>query len=93
MRPLHFASHFAREGVLDQLLASGADVDAKDEGGNTPLHWAASKGVLSVATKLMEANCGLQTSNVNGATPMHKAANNGHVRLHRAVCCLSLGCG
>ena len=39
MRPLHFASNFAREKVVQVLLNNGADVDAKDEGGNTALHW------------------------------------------------------
>jgi len=45
MRPLHFAANFAREKVVKLLLKNGADVDAKDGGGNTPLHWAGAKCV------------------------------------------------
>lgn len=41
MRPMHFAANFAREPALALLIKSGADVDSKDDGGNTPLHWYA----------------------------------------------------
>ena len=37
---LHVASHMGHHGIMNLLLASGFEVNARDENGNTPLHWA-----------------------------------------------------
>src|ERR1017187_1210230 len=38
--PLHRAASMGRKGVAEQLLANGADVNAKDKDGDTPLYRA-----------------------------------------------------
>jgi len=54
--PLHEA---AKRGDLDavrQLLAQGADPNAREKGDNTyPLHWAAARGDFKVMTALLDA--------------------------------------
>lgn len=47
----------AKKGTLDEVkrcLAGGADVDFKDDGGNTALMWAAFNGHLRVVEMLLE---------------------------------------
>lgn len=35
---LHFASGYGRKDVVEHLLANGANIAAKDDGGLNPLH-------------------------------------------------------
>lgn len=42
------------EGQVEQILNAGADLDAKDEYGNTPLHKAANYGWVEAVRVLLE---------------------------------------
>ncbi|KAH8745283.1 ankyrin repeat-containing domain protein, partial [Diaporthe sp. PMI_573] len=49
---LSWAAGSGHEAVVQQLLAKGADVEAKDESGQTPLWWAARNGHEAVVQQL-----------------------------------------
>ena len=71
----------AKEGqsqVLELLLEKDADVDAKDEYGQTPLLWAAWNGHEAVVKLLLEKGAELETEDSSGQTPLLWAAWNGH---------------
>lgn len=54
--PLHLAVAGAKLiGIAEQLLASGANIDIKDDNQDTPLHWAARFGNLLAVKLLLES--------------------------------------
>ena len=65
-----------RDGKLDlvnELIASGANVEAKDWKGRTGLHYAAEKGFVDVAKALLSAGAKLDPKTTEGLTPLHCA--------------------
>jgi ankyrin repeat protein len=52
MTPLHFAAAYGHQNVVELLLASKADVNAKDNNGWTPAHTAAAYGHKDLAELL-----------------------------------------
>ena len=77
--PLHEA---AKAGDLDSvnhfITVHMADVDAKNNDGNTPLHDAALRGNASVASILIAAGADVNAKNNFGETPLHHAALRGN---------------
>ena len=59
-------------------MANKADVNAKDENGNTPLHIAAEKGHENMAELLLANNAEINAKDNNGRTPLAWAENQGH---------------
>ena len=56
-RPLILEAAIRGQGdAIRQLIATGADIEARDEDGNTPLALAASGGQLSAVDTLLSAN-------------------------------------
>ena len=49
------------------LLAEGADIHAKDEGGWTALHWACLKGFEVVVNTLVDDGCSVNEQDRSGA--------------------------
>jgi ankyrin repeat protein len=75
--PIHNA---ARNGQLQRaalLIATGAEVNAKDEDGWTPLHYAAWRGKKEVAELLIANGADVNAKDVAGETPLHKAVIDG----------------
>lgn len=57
---LHFAAHRGLRGLVDALLAAGADPHAVERAsGTTPLHWAAEGGHPAVCARLLDAGARL----------------------------------
>lgn len=77
--PLHYAC--LADGKLEhlqQLVARGADVDARTSLGETPLTFAAALNRLEAAIALVEAGANVQHGNQKGQTPLHIASLEGH---------------
>ncbi len=64
---------------IRELLANGANVDAKSKYGETALFWAACSGKVDIATFLIEKGADVGAKDNYGETALHKAAWMGHV--------------
>jgi ankyrin repeat protein len=56
---------------VESLLRSPAEVNARDEHGNTPLHWAALANDERLVKQLLAAGADVHATNRAGATPLH----------------------
>jgi ankyrin repeat protein len=65
------------EGIKD-LLAKGADVNAKDDDGGTPLLIAVTLGNKEIAALLIANGADVNAKDPRGTTPLHGAALRGH---------------
>jgi len=79
--PLHAAVFLRRAGAVQELLAMGANVEARDQNKHTPLHCAATVGSVRIAKLLVEAGASLEARDAEGRTPLSRAAISGNHRL------------
>ncbi|XP_041989095.1 poly [ADP-ribose] polymerase tankyrase [Aricia agestis] len=77
--PLHFAAGYGRREVVEILIAGGAALQARDEGGLQPLHNACSFGHADVVRALLAAGAPPAARDNWGYTPLHEAAGKGKV--------------
>jgi O-glycosyl hydrolase/ankyrin repeat protein len=78
---------------LRDLIAAGAEVDARDVAGRTPLHWAAWQGYSvmennptpEVVQLLLDAKADPNAVDEKGRTPLHYAAQMLYPRLYDAL--------
>ncbi|XP_045782017.1 poly [ADP-ribose] polymerase tankyrase [Maniola jurtina] len=77
--PLHFAAGYGRREVVELLIAGGAALQARDEGGLQPLHNACSFGHADVVRALLAAGAPPAARDNWGYTPLHEAAAKGKV--------------
>ena len=63
------------------LLARGARVNERQEGGYTPLHQAAARGDAELVTMLLDAGADPAARTDVGATPGDLAGERGHLEL------------
>ena len=75
--PLHKAVVIENLEAISDLLAAGADMEARDQFGATPLHYAASGGSPEVITTLLAAGADLRAQAQVDVTPLHIAASGG----------------
>ncbi|KAI9855731.1 MAG: hypothetical protein M1824_005891 [Vezdaea acicularis] len=75
---LHVAASSGLRTVTQLLLDDGADVEAKNERGETALHWAAWDGHEAVVQLLVEKGADLDVKDEDGRTALHRAASRGH---------------
>uniref|UniRef100_A0A673GMI4 Protein phosphatase 1 regulatory subunit 16A-like n=1 Tax=Sinocyclocheilus rhinocerous TaxID=307959 RepID=A0A673GMI4_9TELE len=66
---------------LQELVASGADLNVKDEQGATLLHVAAANGYMSVGELLLEHRISPNDRDADGWTPLHAAACWGQIQM------------
>ncbi|KAK7074366.1 hypothetical protein SK128_009451 [Halocaridina rubra] len=77
---LHTAARTGHSGIMKLLVDAGADINAKNQDGNTPLHLSAWYGNshLNVIKLLLTAGASMEVTNLNGLTSPHIAAENSH---------------
>ena len=61
-----------------RLLDKGANVDGRNDEGETPLHLAASSGTTDRVELFLEFGADVAARDLYGKTPLHKAASQGH---------------
>jgi ankyrin repeat protein len=66
---------------VSRLLSVGADVNAKDDHGETPLHWASQRGHVHVVQALVEHGADAEAKDSKEWTPLHSASRWGHVQV------------
>jgi ankyrin repeat protein len=81
VQPLHSAAAASHRAVAEQLLAAGADPNARQQSGFVPLHAAAQNGDDALVELLLDhgANRSLETYDGRSAADMARAA--GHEEL------------
>lgn len=57
------------EAMAQQLIAQGADVNARDGKGDTPLHYVGES--VEMARSLLKRGANVNTENYQGSTPLH----------------------
>jgi ankyrin repeat protein len=75
--PLHYAADRGHQDVVELLLTSKAEVNARDSSGDTPLKRAAYMGHRDVAALLLASGAIVDAQNKWGMTPLDEAANGG----------------
>jgi ankyrin repeat protein len=74
---LHSASKSGSTELVRLLIQEGADVNARDEDGESPLHGAMAKSDnYDIARILIEHGADLSSQAVDGKTPFHNIFNN-----------------
>ena len=75
---LLWAAKHGQEATAQKLLDGGANIQAKDEDGQTPLSWAARNGHEAVVKLLLAEDSVDPDSKDDGQTPLSLAAEQGH---------------
>jgi len=78
--PLHKAAAHGRVEIVDLLLEKGAEVNIRNEGGETPLHYAARHGHVGVMKLLLDYDADPAQKGTGCGTPMQWAAANGQIQ-------------
>ncbi|KAF5682507.1 nacht ankyrin domain-containing protein [Fusarium circinatum] len=75
---LHLAAKEGHVHIVQQLIETGVDINAKDVHSRTALYLATWGGHANVVRCLLEALADPRISNAHGATVLHCAAKRGH---------------
>jgi hypothetical protein len=71
---LHHAAASNQEHVIIKLAELCADLDAKDNKGNTALHVACAKRFVAAARRLVFLGADVEATNIQGLTPLTRPA-------------------
>ncbi|KAL6061654.1 Antirepressor regulating drug resistance protein [Balamuthia mandrillaris] len=69
------------EADARQLIAKGADVDARDHNENTPLLAASALGYLRVVELLLKSGANVNACNSKGCSPLYASCQEGHAEV------------
>lgn len=76
--PLLAAAARGDAPALQRLLSGGADLETRNEAGETALYLAAEKGRLEAVRLLLERRADPNARTANGETPLALARRRGH---------------
>ena len=76
--PLHNAVIDKELVRVKELLAAGADVNARDRENWSPLHYAAQDHSLDIARLLVDAGAAIDAQDAEGNTPLWRAVMNAY---------------
>lgn len=79
--PLWVAAQGGHVKIVELLLGTGAENDARNRFKQTPLRMAAQHGHCAVVKMLLESNCEPDARDCNERTPLWTAAKNGHEQI------------
>jgi len=82
---LHQAVIKGFQAVAESLLASKADINARDADGRTPLHFAAASGQVGLTVFLLAKGADVNAVDSHGATALMRAASDGHLETLRKL--------
>ncbi|KAK7495362.1 hypothetical protein BaRGS_00013301 [Batillaria attramentaria] len=71
--PLHVASRYGHENILNELLFRGADIHSEDNRKWTPLHTASFTGAFDAVKLLLQKGAQFEKKTKDGSTPLHLA--------------------
>ena len=83
--PLHAAAASNQNEVARLLLANGAPVNARQQGGYTPLHSAAANGNVELVRLLLEHGADATAQTAKGQSARDLARERGHDELVRLL--------
>ena len=75
---LMWAAAEGHAAIVSPLVAAGADVDARSDGGFTPLAFAVRAGHAAAAEALLKAGADVDLALPDGTSPLHLAVINAH---------------
>nr|XP_042905260.1 uncharacterized protein LOC107454385 [Parasteatoda tepidariorum] len=78
MKPMHIASEYGCEKVVDYFLLKGAGVDTTNKFCNTSLHLAASEGKLETVEVLLKHKANIHAADEDGNQAIHLSSKYGH---------------
>lgn len=88
MTPLHISALWGTLGAAQELVAKGADVNARDSHGDAPLHDAVSRpeGLFArrsrnMAAFLLEKGADINALDANDSSPLHRVVKSGDEEL------------
>ena len=77
--PLAWAAEYGCGSVVDVLIANRADLNARDEAGNTALSWATELGHTDVVKMLLDHQADANAHRQAAFPPLHRAATYGFI--------------
>ncbi len=83
--PLHLAAFDGDTDAVKQFLASGADVNARTDGNETPLLFAAMDGHAGVVETLLSHGADANTLPAEGSSPLRRALRGGYAAVVRLL--------
>ena len=80
---LQSAVHTGHPDVVQVLITARADIETKDEKGQSPLHWASRSGALAIVKVLVKAGAQVCATDNEGNTCLMLAGAKGHTEIVR----------
>lgn len=83
--PLHVAAQYGLHEIVGDLLARGAQIDARERDGRTPLHFAAMEGRTAIVEQLIASGALVAATDKFQATPLYYAVRHRHADTQRVL--------